>query len=218
MCASFSTKTSPPPLHHGHHAPRSPENRGLAAFEPNRIFFCRVTAADLLIGMRPLTTHSVLAADDIARLLLLLLLLPSSLLLSTSTSSSNDAVLASSHTSTLTTSPDASAWAAALVLNTSSAQCSCSHLSHWQEDYEPFTHCYWACQLSHAVSDEKMSLMQHLGSFFKACAVSLITGEDYLEGAAVMTHSYAAFGPVLRPSQQAVCVFMLLFQVLQNRQ
>jgi hypothetical protein len=148
------------------------------------------------MGMRPLITHSVLAADDIARrLLLLLLLLPSSLLLSTSTSSSNDAFLSSSHTATLTAAPDASAWAAALVLNTSSAQCSCSHLSHWQEDYEPFTHCYWACQLSHAVSN-KMSLMQHLGSFFKACAVSLITGEDYLEGAAVMTHSYAAFGPV----------------------
>jgi hypothetical protein len=150
-------------------------------------------AADFHIEMRPLINHAVLAADSIARLLLLLL--APSLLLSASTPSSNDAALASSHTAALLKAPDVSAWAAALILNTSSSHCSCSHPSHWQEDYEPFTHCYWACNLAHAVGDQEASLMQRLGSRFKACAVSLITAEDYLEGAAVMTHSCATFDP-----------------------
>ena len=136
--------------------------------------------------MRSLITHTLLSADIMA--LLLLLLLPTSLLLTAATHSSSNSTHAPSHTAALPNVPDASAWAAALHLDTSRVPCSCTHPSLRQQDYEPFTHCYWACEIS-LTADFQARVMQSLGSRFKACAVSLIAGEDYLEGAAVMVHS-----------------------------
>jgi hypothetical protein len=100
-----------------------------------------------------------------------------------------------SHDSHLTASSpllQASAWSAALNLwlDTSPSFCSCSPASQ-RQDHEPFTYCYWACG-THLVVGNQISVLQLLGKRFKACTVSLITGEEYLEGAAVMTHSYAA--------------------------
>jgi hypothetical protein len=100
-----------------------------------------------------------------------------------------------SHDSHLTASSpllQASAWSAALNLRLDSSPsfCSCSPVSQRQH-HEPFTYCYWACE-THLVVGNQMSVLQLLGKRFKACTVSLITGEEYLEGATIMTHSYAA--------------------------
>jgi hypothetical protein len=103
------------------------------------------------------------------------------------------AAAADSHFTASSPLPQASAWSAALnvQLDASPSFCSCSPVSQQQPNHEPFTYCHWACG---AVAGDQVtvSALQQLGQRFKACTVSLITGEEYLEGAAVMSHSYAA--------------------------
>jgi len=82
----------------------------------------------------------------------------------------------------------AQAWAAALHVDTNTAACACSRGHH---DRALFTHCYWACTLADASGRSDVPLLQLLGKHFKVCTVSLITGEAYLQGAAVMVHSYS---------------------------
>jgi hypothetical protein len=100
--------------------------------------------------------------------------------------------MSDSHTTTSSSLPQASAWSAALnvQLDASPSFCFCSPVPQRLPDHEPFTYCYWACKAPFG-SDDQMPTLQLLGNRFKACAVSLLTGEEYLEGAAVMTHSYA---------------------------
>jgi hypothetical protein len=88
-------------------------------------------------------------------------------------------------------------WAAALHVDTDTAACACSRGHH---DRALFTHCYWACTLADASGHSDVPLLQLLGNHFKVCTVSLITGEAYLQGAAVMVHSYSPPHPPPLPT------------------
>jgi hypothetical protein len=88
-------------------------------------------------------------------------------------------------------------WADALRVDTDTAPCACNAPQHGESDHPAFTHCYWACGLDAAVASKdtegiiSQPLLHLLGRRFKACAVSLISGDAYQEGAAVMVHSFA---------------------------
>jgi hypothetical protein len=130
------------------------------------------------------------------------------------------AAAADSHFTASSPLPQASAWSAALnvQLDASPSFCSCSPESQQQPNHEPFTYCHWACGTvtpALVAGDQvTVSALQQLGQRFKACAVSLITGEEYLEGAAVMTHSYAA----AFNENRALLAFTPLLQVLRGGQ
>jgi hypothetical protein len=84
-------------------------------------------------------------------------------------------------------------WAGALRVDNNTAPCACQAQQHGESDHPAFTHCYWACSVASQDTEGiiSQSVLQMLGRRFKACAVSLVSGDAYQEGAAVMVHSFA---------------------------
>jgi hypothetical protein len=116
-------------------------------------------------------------------------------------------------------------WADALWVDTDTAPCACHAQQHGESDLPAFTHCYWACSLE-AEGAVSQPLLHLLGARFKACAVSLVSGDAYREGAAVMVHSFVPASAALHPAHCCACclrifvfdAFTLMMQVLCRRQ